>query len=177
MGFLQQLRQEAAQLQAARGQAHRTQEAQVTATEEACTAIWQFLRELSASLNVIEPPAADWTLDGKAMWPPLKQTKFRFDARRKRLHDREVFDYLVIGWEIEPQDPQLPRRACVSVNFLPELQRVEQRLQAGQIRHDCRKSATRTRAGFWPCISSTNGWRAPACFSRRTMSGACSTCG
>lgn len=148
MGFLQQLRQEAAQLQAERGQALRTQEAQVAATEEACTAIWQFLRELSASLNVIEPPAAEWTLDGKAMWPPLKQTRFRFDARRKRLHDREVFDYLVIGWEIEPQDPQLPRRACVSVNFLPELQRVEQRLQAGQIRHERKEERHPDKGGL-----------------------------
>lgn len=135
MSFLHQLQREAAQLQAQRGQQHRSLDAQIAATESACMTIWQFLRELAQSLNVIEPPAMPWSLDGKTPWPPLKQTNFRYDARKRRFHDREVFDYLVVGWDLVPQDAKLPRSTRVSVNFLPELQRVESRLKAGQIVH------------------------------------------
>lgn len=136
MSFLHQLKQEAQKLQALRGQQQQSREAQVAATEAACLGLWQCFMELPRLLNVIEPPAVAWSLDGKTPWPPMKQGDFRFDARKKSLRDKQVFDYLVLGWRIVPREAGALARARVSVNFPPELERVERRLHAGHVKHE-----------------------------------------
>jgi hypothetical protein len=135
MSFLNQLKQQAQSLQNQQG-AHRQQsDAQVERTEAACKVIWHYLMELPRQLNVIEPAAAALSLDGKTPWPAMKQLDFRFDARKKTLRDKEVFDYLAIGWRLAPRQP-LKDKGRVSVNFPPDLERVERRLQAGQVPHE-----------------------------------------
>ena len=138
MSFLNQLKQQAQSLQNQQG-AHRQQaDAQVERTEAACKVVWHYLMELPRQLNVIEPASAALSLDGKTPWPPMKQHDFRFDARKKTLQDKEVFDHLAIGWRLSPQQPQRDK-GCVSVNFPPDLERVERRLLAGQVRHERRE--------------------------------------
>lgn len=135
MSFLNQLKQQAQSLQSQQG-AHRQQaEAQIERTEAACKVVWHYLMELPRQLNVIEPAAAALTLDGKTPWPAMKQHDFRFDARKKTLRDKEVFDYLAIGWRISPRQPVLDK-GRVSANFPPDLERVERRLHAGHVPHE-----------------------------------------
>ena len=111
------------------------------ATEATCKVVWHYFMELPRQLNVLEPAAAILSLDGKTHWPPMKQTDFRFDARKKNLRGQEVFEYLAMGWQLEPQQPGvagangLPK-GRVSVNFPPDLERVERRLRVGQVRHE-----------------------------------------
>ena len=94
-----------------------------------------FRSELPRQLNVIEPAAAALSLDGKTPWPAMKQTDFRFDARKKMLRDKEVFDYLALGWRLAPRDGT-PSKVRVKVNFPPDLERVERRLRAGHVPHE-----------------------------------------
>ena len=135
MSFLQQLKQQANQLQNQRGPEVRQLEASIKATEDACQTIRYYLSDLAAQLNVIEPDARPLSLDGKTRWPAMKLAQFRFDARKKTLHEREVTDYIGMGWMIVPREP-VQERGRVSVNFPPDLERVESRLRAGSIKHD-----------------------------------------
>jgi len=135
MSFLNQLKQQAQSLQSQQGAQSQNLEALAAATELACKTVWNYFAELPRQLNVIEPDAAALSLDGKALWPAMKQTDFRFDARKKMLRDKEVFDYLALGWRLEPREGAAAK-GRVSVNFPPDLERVERRLRAGHVPHE-----------------------------------------
>lgn len=135
MSYLQQLKRQAQALQAEQGQQQQGLEANVTATEVACQLVWNYLSDLARQLSVIEPDARRLGLDHKHLWPDMRQYDFRFDARKKRLRDREVFDYLALGWKLGPRRGET-RRGRVSVNFPPDLERVQKRLSAGHVVHE-----------------------------------------
>jgi hypothetical protein len=135
MSYLQQLKRQAQSLQAEHGAQQQSVDDSVHATEVACSRVWNYFSELSRQLNVIEPPSSQMGLDKRSMWPDMKQSGFRFDARKKLLRDKEVFDYLALGWRIGPRTGEV-RRGTVSVNFPPDLERVQSRLAAGHVVHD-----------------------------------------
>lgn len=83
MSFLNQLKQQAQTLQTQHGDGLQQLDANTKATEAACKTVWHYFMELPRQLNVIEPTASSLSLDGKTNWPPMKQTDFRFDARKK----------------------------------------------------------------------------------------------
>lgn len=132
MSYLQQLKRQAQSLQSHQGEQLEGLAANTQATEVACSRVWSYFSELARQLNVIEPASTQMGLDKRSMWPHMKQTGFRFDARKKMLRDKEVFDYLAIGWQILPRAGEV-RRAAVSVNFPPDLERVQSRLTAGHV--------------------------------------------
>lgn len=135
MSFLNQLKSQANALQSERMQNDANLEEKMAQTEEACRRVLAYLQEVARQLSVIQPPGPTLSLDGKTPFPPLKLCDFRVDARRKRLRDKEVFDYVGMGWQILPQAGKvLP--GTVSVNFLPDLQRVESRLALGTVKYE-----------------------------------------
>ena len=136
MSFLNQLKDQAQSLQSQRAAQSEDIAAQVAATDAACQRVWHYLDDLRRQLNVIEPPATGLSVDGKFVWPPMKQCDFRFDARKKLLRDKEVHDYLALGWRLAPALPPADLRGQVKVNFPPDLERVERRLRAGHVPHD-----------------------------------------
>lgn len=135
MSFLNQLRQQAKSLRSQQGEQLQNLDANTATTEAACKTVWHYLMELSRQLNVIEPATAPLSLDGQCAWPAMKQTDFRFDARKKTLRDKEVFDYLAMGWQLLPRNGEAGKGRA-SVNFPPDLERVERRLRAGHVPHD-----------------------------------------
>jgi hypothetical protein len=56
-------------------------------------------------------------------------------TRKKLLRDKEVFDYLAVGWQLLPGTGEV-QKGRVSVNFPPDLERVQRRLAAGHVVHD-----------------------------------------
>lgn len=135
MSFLQQLKQQAQAVQHQRGAEVETLERNAQATEAACGAVWHYLADLVAQLNVIQPDARLLTLDGKTHWPPMKLVDFRFDARKKELRGREVTHHTGLVWRVVPKLPA-SERGRVVVNFPPDLERVESRLRAGHVVHE-----------------------------------------
>ena len=136
MSFLSELKSRANALQGLQLGAQRDLVASTQACEAACRMALAYLQDLCAQLNVIQPPAAGaYSLDGKAPFPSLVQRNFRCDARRKMLRNAEVFDYIGIGWDLLPATG-LVTTHTVTVNFPPDLERVTQRLSAGQIQHE-----------------------------------------
>ncbi len=135
MSFLNQLKQQANALQTLQTANLRNLEANAEATEWACQVVWRYLQDLARQLSVLTPDAPRFSLDGKTPWPQMKLADFRTDSRKKKLRDKEVYDYIAMGWDIVPK-VGLPMGGSVSVNFPPELERVKQRLAYGHIEHE-----------------------------------------
>ena len=135
MSFLNQLKSQANALQNQQSQTQANLEENTAQTEEACRFALPYLQDLARHLNVIAPKAARLTLDGKTPWPAMKLIEFRVDSRKKTLRNREVFDYFAMGWRIVPQIGE-PIGGTVTVNFPPDLQRVESRLMMGPVKHE-----------------------------------------
>lgn len=135
MSFLNQLKSQARALQTEQQQAESGFQAYAQRTEEACRVTWAYLQDLARQLNVIGPEGPPMTLDGKTPWPRMKLVDFRVDARRKDVHGREAFDKIAMGWRIVPQVGN-PVRGVVRVNFPPDLQRVQDRLAMGPVKHE-----------------------------------------
>ncbi|MCJ0764993.1 hypothetical protein [Variovorax terrae] len=135
MSFLNQLKSQASALQDQQVAQQHNFAANLAQTERACKTVWYYLSDLAQQLNVIAPAGPRFTLDGKTPWPAMKLTGFRVDARRKQLGGQEVYDYVAMGWQIVPQQGA-PVEGTVSVNFPPDLQRVETRLAHGGVKHE-----------------------------------------
>jgi len=135
MSFLNQLKNQARELQSREASQQHSLEEITLQTEAACRSLQHYLQELARQLNVIEPAAPKFTLDGKTPWPAMKLVDFRADARKKMLRSKEAFDYVAMGWRVVPQIGK-PVGGSVRVNFPPDLQRVESRLAMGPVKHE-----------------------------------------
>jgi len=135
MSFLNQLKTQAKALQQERTAQELHLGELTERTEQACGLLLHYLQELARSLSVIQPPGPALTVDGKTPWPAMKLADFRVDARRKMLRDREVVDYIAMGWRIVPQIGEAVT-GVVSVNFPTDMRKVEDRLALGLVRHE-----------------------------------------
>lgn len=135
MSFLNQLKSQASALQQRQSADTERLEANAKTTEAACRTAWLYVSELAKQLNVIAPAGPTLNLDGKTPWPAMKLISFAADARKKKLRDQEVFDYIALGWRIVPTMGQ-PVGGSVSANFPPDLQRIESRITAGNVHHE-----------------------------------------
>lgn len=135
MSFLNQLKMQANALQSEQTAQLQNFEENSEKTERACKIVWHYFQELARQLSVITPEAPRFSLDGKTPWPAMKLANFRADARKKKLRDKEVYDFIAMGWDIVPKSGT-PITASVSVNFPPDLERVEKRLAFGHVEHE-----------------------------------------
>ena len=135
MSFLNQLKSQASALQTQQTEQHQHLQANIEATELACQTAWLYMVELTKQLNVIQPAGPKMSLDGRTPWPAMKLTDFRADCRKKKLLDKDVYDYISVAWKIVPQVDGVVAGA-VSVNFPPDLERVEKRLACGGVKFE-----------------------------------------
>lgn len=138
MSFLNQLKAQASALQREQGVQQLNLEAHTAQTEAACKVVWHYLSDLAKQLDVLKPAGPRFTLDGKTPWPAMKLERFRADSRKKMLRNKEVFDYVGMGWQIVAQ-AGTPIEGSVTVNFPPDLERVQARLAMGWVRHERRE--------------------------------------
>jgi hypothetical protein len=135
VSFLNQLKLQASALESEQMQQLHSYEINAAKTERACKVVWQYLQDLARHLSVITPQAPAFSLDGKTPWPAMKLAGFRADTRKKKLRDKDVYDYIAMGWDIVPL-VGAPIAGSVSVNFPPELERVQKRLAFGHVDHE-----------------------------------------
>lgn len=135
MSFLEQLKSQASAVKSRQADNQLQQDTSTDATEHSCQTVLYYLEELVRNLNVIEPDGPRLSLDGKTAWPPMKLVSFQVDSRKKVVRDREVFDYIAVGWQIVPRTGR-PVSGSVAANFLPDLQRLEARLATGWVQHE-----------------------------------------
>ena len=135
MSFLNELKSQAGILKSQQAVVLKGSEQSTAMVEGACRIALHYLDDLARQLNVIGPAAPRFSLDGKVVWPAMKLTSFCTDSRKKTLRDREVFDHITLGWQVLPQVGP-PVGGVVSVNFPPDLERVESRLASGWVKHE-----------------------------------------
>jgi hypothetical protein len=135
VSFLNQLKMQAGAMQTEQTVQLQNLEANAEKTERACRVAWKYLQDLTKQLDVIGPEAPRFSVDGKTPWPPMKLVGFRSDARKKKLRDKDVYDYMAMGWDIVPRVGE-PVSGAVSVNFPPDLERVQKRLNFGHVEHE-----------------------------------------
>lgn len=135
MSFLKQLKSQASALQAEQNAQQTHNEENTRLTEAASKTAWLYVTELVKQLNVIGPTGPALSLDGRTPWPVMQLIDFRVDARKKKVRDQELFDYIAMGWRLVPLHGA-PIDGSVSANFPPDLQRIEARLSAGTVQHE-----------------------------------------
>jgi hypothetical protein len=138
VSFLSQLKAQANAKQAAMSVEQTDLLQRLEQTEAACKITWNYLSDMVRQLDVLAPDGPAFSADGKTPWPPMQLRDFRVDARKKTLRTREVYSSIGIGWDITPRLGK-PLKQLISVNFMPELQRVESRLSAGGIPNERRQ--------------------------------------
>ncbi len=135
MGFLNQLKSQAADMQSRQVAVQQDVSARTAATETACQVVSQYLRDLARHLSVIEPSGPSFSLDGKTPWPAMKLHTFHADARKKMLRDKEVFDTIALSWVITPK-MGVAVGGAVTISFLPEVERVQQALTFAHVEYE-----------------------------------------
>lgn len=135
MSFLNQLKSQAQEKQSHLGAQRQVLQEHIESTEFATRLTWRYFSDLCGQLNVLLPAGPKMAVDTRAPWPPLALSAFVYDARKKVFADREVYDYVSMGWRLAPQSGK-PLPMSASANFPPELEKIERRLAAGNIRHE-----------------------------------------
>lgn len=135
MSFLNQLKSQAQTLQAQSVADQKTQQQLVAAVEQATHTTWRYLDDLAAHLSVLQPDGPRMSTDGKTPWPAMRATEFRVDARKKRVDDKDVFDYVVMGWRLTPKMGVVVQGSVTSA-LLAQVQQMEARLDAGRVEYE-----------------------------------------
>jgi hypothetical protein len=135
VSFLNQLKNQADALQKQQTAKEQDIAGNTARCEAACKVAHHYLGELARQLNVLSPDGPKLTLDGKTPWPAMKLAGFRSDARKKMLRDKEAYDFIAMGWDIVPK-VGMPVGGVVTVNFPPELERVQSRISLGLVEHE-----------------------------------------
>jgi hypothetical protein len=135
VSFLEQLKSQANSLQDRQASVQQDVQANALQTEQACAQVWQYLGELAKQLNVLQPAGAAFSLDDKTPWPAMKLEKFGVDARKKNLRDKEVFNYIAMGWTITPK-MGVPVGGAVTVTYLPDVDRIQKRINLAHVAHE-----------------------------------------
>ena len=138
VSFLNQLKTQARTLQSQQERETADLDKNTTDTEKASDLTLYYLRELAGQLNVLSPAAPKFTLDGKTPWPAMKFVDFRVDSRKKTLRNKEVMDFIGMGWRVVPQVGN-PVGGSVKVNFPPDLERVKARVMMGPVKHEVKE--------------------------------------
>ena len=132
MNFLEELRRRADALRERKTEDDTALRRHVSQVESACKATLAYFMSLMEHLNVLHPASkARFQLDRKHAFDGLHLTDFYVDSRRKRWRKDEVFDLLVLHWQLKSG-----QKMVMSKDFLPEIQQLEDRLRQGGVTMD-----------------------------------------
>ena len=125
MGFLDDLKRQADALKAQQTIDTAALARNTALTEAACRTAFSYLNTLLSQLDVLRPVSpARFALDRQHVFERLPLTDFRIDARRKRLRDEEVTDFIVLHWQMKSG-----RKLQLNKDFVPEIEKLEPKLR------------------------------------------------
>ncbi|HUG25589.1 hypothetical protein [Piscinibacter sp.] len=125
MGFLDDLKRQADALKAQQSGDSAVLARHTALAEAACKTVFSYFNTLAAQLDVLRPASpARFALDRQNTFDALKLSDFRVDSRRKQLRNEDVFDYLVMHWQLRSG-----RELQLMKDFLPDIERLESRLR------------------------------------------------
>ena len=93
-------------------------------TDGACNSAFRYLASLAQQLNVLQPVSrAAYRFDAKNTFRNLKMSNFRCDSRQRRNRNAEVFDHVVLAFDLKTGT-----RVTIAKDFPPEIDKLEARL-------------------------------------------------
>ncbi|WP_124538913.1 hypothetical protein [Piscinibacter terrae] len=124
MSFLDDLKRQAEALKAQKDGDAASIARNLALTESACKTVFTYFTTLAPQLEVLRPPShARYTLDRQNVLERLPLTEFRVDSRRKKLGNEDVFDFLVMHWQLKTG-----REFQLTKDFLPDMEKLEAKL-------------------------------------------------
>ena len=100
--------------------------------EAACKTVFSYFTTLATQLEVLSPSSPTrFTLDRQNVIESMRMTEFRADSRRKPLRGEQVFDYLVLHWQLRSG-----RSLQLTKDFLPDMEKLESRLRQSGTQFD-----------------------------------------
>jgi len=125
VGFLDDLKRQAEALKAQQTTDLAALARNTALTEASCKTVFAYFNTLRDQLGVLQPKShARFVLDRQNVFESLPLTDFRIDARKKRLREEDVTDFIVLHW-------QLPsgRKLQLLKDFVPDIEKIEPRLR------------------------------------------------
>ena len=93
-------------------------------TDAACYSAFRYLSTLAQQLNVLKPVSrAAFRFDKRTVFTDLRLSHFRTDSRMRKLRDAEVFDHVILSFDIKSGT-----RVKLAKDFPPEIEKLEARL-------------------------------------------------
>jgi hypothetical protein len=93
-------------------------------TDSACQSAFRYFATLAQQLNVLRPAAkVEYRLDASTGFKDLRRSDFRADSRLRKLRDADVFDYVVLGFDMKSGS-----RLTLAKDFPPAIDKLESRL-------------------------------------------------
>lgn len=124
MSFLDDLKRQADALKAQQTGDAAALARNTALTEASCKTVFTYLNTLGPQLNVLRPAShARFTLDRQNVLDGLPLTEFRVDSRRKTVRNEDVFDFLVMHWQLKSG-----RELQLMKDFLPDIEKLERKL-------------------------------------------------
>ena len=124
MGYLDELKRQADEARARNSVDLAALERNTLLTDGACNAAFRYLASLAQQLNVLQPVSkAAYRFDAKNTFRNLKMSNFRCDSRQRKNRNGEVFDYIVLGFDLKTGST-----VTIAKDFPPEIDKLEARL-------------------------------------------------
>ena len=125
MGVLDDLKRQADAAKAAQNTDTASLTRNAALCDAACKTAFAYLSTLGQQLEVLQPRSKTrFRLDNKHVFDGLKCCGYRADARRKQLRGAEVFDYVVLNYQL-----QSGQRIVITKDFLPDIEKLDSRLR------------------------------------------------
>jgi hypothetical protein len=129
VGFLDELKARAAAARSNQSLDSAALERNTALADAACKTAFDYFMALAPQLNVLRLRSpASYRLDHRHVCEGLEMHNFRADARRKREHDTEVFDHVVLRWNAVGD-----ARYSIGKDFPPDIEQLEARLHQGGV--------------------------------------------
>ena len=127
MGFLDDLKRQADAAKATQNIDSAALARNAALVDAACKTAFAYFNTLGQQLQVLQPVSKlRYRLDNRHVFEGLKRCEFRADARRKTLRGTEVFDHVVLNYQLKSGT-----RVSITKDFLPDIEKLESRLRQG----------------------------------------------
>jgi hypothetical protein len=132
VGFLDDLKRQAEALKAQQSGDSAALARNTALAEAAAKSLFGYFTSHAAQLEVLNPPSPTrFTLDRQNVFQGLRMSEFRADSRLKPLRGEQVFDHVVLHWQLRSG-----RALQLTKDFLPDMEKIESRLHQGGTQFD-----------------------------------------
>lgn len=128
VGFLDDLKRQADAIKSGQNTDQAAAERNALITNAVCKAVFTYFDTLIRQLEVLKPVSKTrYALDRRTVFEQLPMVDLKVDARRRKLHGHEMFEYVALHGRLRDG-----RKLAFAKDFLPDIEKIDAKLrQAG----------------------------------------------